>query len=122
MVPSIIFAGRPACQRNVLKGWYLFPFDGHFGQLGNVGAPAQVLNAVPETFFSVLRNSQRLGHGIVSPFVSPARKLTPTPPSLFSPLGRETLPAQSSTDFLIHARRLGQQNGSGCPQKTSREG
>jgi hypothetical protein len=26
-------------------------------QLGNVSAPAQVLNAVPETFFSALRNS-----------------------------------------------------------------
>jgi len=27
------------------------------GELGNVGAPAQVLNAARETFFSVLRNS-----------------------------------------------------------------
>jgi hypothetical protein len=44
--------------------------------------------------------------GFVSPLVSPARKLTPHPPSLFSPFSRETVPAQSSTDFLTHTLRL----------------
>ena len=47
------------------------------------------------------------GMGFVSPLVSPARKLTPHPPSLFSPFSRETVPAQSSTDFLTHTLRLG---------------
>jgi hypothetical protein len=44
--------------------------------------------------------------GFVSPLVSPARKLAPHPPSLFSPFSRETVPAQSSTDFLTHTLRL----------------
>ena len=44
--------------------------------------------------------------GFVSPLVSPARKLAPHPPSLFSPSSRETKPAQSSTDFLTHTLRL----------------
>src|SRR4030042_4290162 len=44
--------------------------------------------------------------GFVSPLVSPARKLAPHPPSLFSPYSRETMPAQSSTDFLTHTLRL----------------
>jgi hypothetical protein len=42
------------------KRKHLFSCDEDIGQLGNVGAPAQVLNAVPETFFSALRNSARL--------------------------------------------------------------
>ena len=46
-----------------------------------------------------------LGMGFVSPLVSPARKLAPHPPSLFSPFSRETMPAQSSTDFLTHTLR-----------------
>jgi hypothetical protein len=46
------------------------------------------------------------GMGFVSPLVSPARKLAPHPPSLFSPFSRETVPAQSSTGFLTHALRL----------------
>jgi len=33
------------------------PFDSYDEQFGNVSAPAQVLDAVPETFFSALRNS-----------------------------------------------------------------
>ena len=44
--------------------------------------------------------------GFVSPLVSPARKLASHPPSLFSPFSRETVPAQSSTDFLTHTLRL----------------
>jgi hypothetical protein len=44
--------------------------------------------------------------GFVSPLVSPARKLASHPPSLFSPFSRETLPPQSSTDFLTHTLRL----------------
>jgi hypothetical protein len=44
--------------------------------------------------------------GFVSPLVSPARKLASHPPSLFSPYSRETVPAQSSTDFLTHTLRL----------------
>src|SRR4030043_194683 len=31
--------------------------ESYDGQFGNVSAPTQVLNAVPETFFSALRNS-----------------------------------------------------------------
>jgi hypothetical protein len=46
------------------------------------------------------------GMGFVSPLVSPARKLAPHPPSLFSPFSLETVPAQSSTDFLTHTLRL----------------
>src|SRR5512136_763339 len=48
----------------------------------------------------------RLGFGFVSPLVSPARKLASTHPSLFSPFGRETVPAQSSTGFLAQHPRL----------------
>src|SRR5512136_1330217 len=48
----------------------------------------------------------RLGFGFVSPLVSPARKLASTHPSLFSPFGRETMPAQSSTGFLAQHPRL----------------
>src|SRR4030043_2168956 len=33
--------------------------DVYTRQLGNVSAPTQVLNAVPETFFSALRNSAK---------------------------------------------------------------
>jgi len=47
--------------------------------------------------------------GFVSPLGSPARNLAPHPPSLFSPFSRETVPAQSSTDFLTHTLRPGQQ-------------
>src|SRR4030043_2139551 len=54
---------------------------------------------------------KRLGYGFVSPLVSPARKLAPHPPSLFSPFSRETVPAQSSTDFLTHTLRLWQKKG-----------
>jgi hypothetical protein len=35
------------------------------------------------------------------------------PPSLFSPSGRETLPAQSSTDFLTNTPRLGKRRDYG---------
>ena len=48
--------------------------------------------------------------GFVSPLVSPARKLASHPPSLFSPFSRETVPAQSSTDFLTHTLRLYHKN------------
>ncbi|MEW5902158.1 MAG: hypothetical protein AB1715_11905, partial [Acidobacteriota bacterium] len=34
------------------------------------------------------------------------QQLTPTHPSLFSPFGRETVPAQSSTGFLAQHPRL----------------
>src|SRR4030043_1182067 len=54
---------------------------------------------------------ERLGFRFVSPLVSPARKLAPHPPSLFSPFSRETVPAQSSTDFLTHTLRLWQKKG-----------
>ena len=49
---------------------------------------------------------QGSGLGFVSPLVSPARKLAPTHPSLFSPFGRETVPAQSSTGILTQHPRL----------------
>ncbi len=46
------------------------------------------------------------GLGFRSPLVSPASKLAPTQPSLFSRLARETVPAQASTGFLTPAPRL----------------
>jgi len=35
-------------------------------------------------------------------------------------LRRETMPAQSSTDFLIQSLRLGQLQEGGCPRRASR--
>jgi len=46
------------------------------------------------------------GLGFRSTLVSPARKLAPTQPSLFSHFPRETVPAQASTCFLTQTPRL----------------
>jgi hypothetical protein len=60
MAGDVIIKFFLLCQATFWTCKHLFSCDEDIGQLGNVGAPAQVLNAVPETFFSALRNSARL--------------------------------------------------------------
>ena len=90
--------------RNQAGQWsrrHLLSCDEPTRQLGNVNAPAQVLNAVPETFSSALRNSAE-AKGMESSarsFPQRGNSLRP-PPSLFSPSERNR--ARSVVDGLPH--------------------
>src|SRR4030042_1955564 len=66
----------------------------------------RTLDDIPRDWVDEIILVDDRSRGFVSPLVSPARKLAPHPPSLFSPSSRETVPAQSSTDFLTHTLRL----------------
>jgi hypothetical protein len=83
------------------------------GNLPQLRAPRKFL--VPDDFISisvkgaslvVVHPRQGSVLGFVSPLVSPARKLAPTQPSLFSRFAQETVSAQASTGFLTQAPRL----------------